>query len=146
MVVMFMIFYLRSIDYGNVLEIVRSNGIQYVEEKRAVSFLNDWCLLYGSTYEGRRAACKLHLQIQQKVPILISEYTGDLMFPTRNVRSYDCIWINYRAVESCKGNANACTITFLDDEKLMLDCDVRMLKRELTLCRKYLELIRSSPR
>ena len=140
-----MMYYIRSIVYGYTLEIVGSNGIQQIKDERAVSFINRWCLLYGSTYEGRRAACAQHMNIRQKVPILISECSGDIMFPTRNVRSFDCVWINYRAMEKCYGNAMRSKIVFLDGSILELGCDVRILRRECKLCEEYLALIHASP-
>ena len=101
------------------------------------------CMRHGSTFEGRRAAAALNLDIHQKVPILLSEIYRDVLFPTKAMRNPDCIWINYRAVDEVRRLEKGCVVQFHDESKLSLSVDIRCIRRSMRLCERYLSFLNS---
>lgn len=108
--------------------------------KRAMmSCIKALCLEYGSSYEGRKTSVKRVCHIKQKVPVMISERTKDMLFPTADIRSLDCCWINYQAIISAKGNHQQSHVKFKDGSQAVFSCDVRCIKREMKICKTYLD-------
>lgn len=141
-----MIYTLQALQHGQHTEIRYHDGSSILPNTSVLQFISAWCLLYGSTFEGRRIACAKRMHIHQKVPILISERTCDIMIPTHGLKNPHNIWINYRAIDTCHYRSTQSEILFLNGEILMLDIDIRTIRRELGLCREYLQLLESSPR
>lgn len=137
-----MIYWIKSSDYQTSTIIMKKEGSVKLENMSPLQFLDAWCLEYGSTYEGRKRALQKHLQIKQKVPILISEQTKDFMFPTCAIHCDGCIWINYRFVEEVKRKEAKTLVRFFDDSVLLLDTDIRSIRRELKICERYLAFLR----
>lgn len=140
-----MIYMLRYVAQGHFIEVYYDTGIHHVKGMYMHSFIDAWCMQYGSTMEGRRIPCAKHLGIHQKVPILISEKTQDIIFPTRDVRSEACVWLNYRSIDYVKGNHKQTTIHFLNGTTHCLMVDVRSIKRGMRLCKEYIQILASSP-
>lgn len=141
-----MIYWIVSIDYGERVEIMHSDGTRLEKDMNALRFINEWCMLYGSTYEGRKNACARHMHILQKIPILISERTLDMVFPIRNIRNRENMWINYRAVDTYVRCEKYTSITFLNGESKIVPADIRSVRREMRLCDAYLQILEASPR
>lgn len=108
-------------------------------KKRMMTWIRELCLGYGSSYEGRKEAVKRVCHIKQKVPILLSERTKDMLFPTADIRSMDCVWINYRAIISVKGNHKQSSVKFINGSEAVFSCDIRCIKREMNICKSYLD-------
>ncbi|MEG0527291.1 MAG: competence protein ComK [Longicatena sp.] len=128
------------------IELLQDDTLCFVKDIKATSFINEWCVMNGSTYEGRRKACAMRLQIHQKVPILISERTKDMMFPTRKVTTMECLWLNARGIDTIKRNGKHTIIYFLNGEQVEVAVEYRAIKREITLCSQYLEILDSFSR
>lgn len=141
-----MIYWIKPTSLGEQIEVMHSNGSVGTPDMGALRFIDAWCMQYGSTYEGRRIACATNMAITQKIPILISEQTRDIIFPVCNIRSWDCMWINYRGVDSYKGIKKQCQILFHNGTSITIGVDVRTIRREMRLCKDYLALLGASPR
>lgn len=110
-------------------------------DQRPLAFIDEWCKSHGSTYQGRREACCYHLQIKQKVPILISEHTKEIIFPTRSVRDPACIWIAYGTIQHVERKDKGTLVVFRNGEQRCIPCDIRIIRREMKLCAMYLEFL-----
>ena len=80
--------------------LLKEHGKYCIVKKPVLSLLEEACLFYGSTLQGRTIAAKKILQIHQKVPILVSEKKETLWFPTVSATRDDCIWIHANEVVS----------------------------------------------
>lgn len=106
-----------------------------------LKLINSWCILKGSTYEGRKqAACAL-LNIRQKPPVLIAIQQRDIIFPLQDVKHPSCTWINYRSILEYKRTKSGFVITFFNDQMYEFLLDVRTLQRELYLCDQLLKIM-----
>lgn len=122
------------------------DNVNIWKNKTAFLILQHLCLSYGCTYEGRKAAAQYLLHCTQKVPILVSERKGGLFFPTRDVRSLQCCWLNYDMIKKVKRIQKQTQITFCNGYIVVLDCDKRGIDRSMTLCKSYLNCLHSNTR
>ena len=139
-----MLYQIRYAYHNQCLEVMNGYGCSYVYRTTMLNFIDSLCIKYGSTMKGRMESCAKQLQIQQKIPVLLSEVTKDILFPTRNIRTPDCVWLNYRSIDIAKGTNKYSLITFLNGEQSELSCDIRIVKRGMRLCEQYLQILESS--
>ena len=110
------------------------------EINNSLQFLNDLCIKHGSTYKGRIDACKRLLNINQKVPLLISELTLEIWFPILSAKNKNNIWLNYNEILSYKGIENNKTIIkFKNGYRYEIEYNSRIIKNQMMRCE---ELIR----
>lgn len=113
-------------------------GVHCFKDTHSVKLIDRWCLRYGSSYEGRKAACQKVCGIHQKIPILLSEKTKDILFPLSDIRKDECIWLNYCAIISVKTKKDSVCILFEDGKTITLHKDIRGIKRQQTICKMFL--------
>lgn len=119
--------------------IIDEYGI-FRSRKQPKHILEDLCMLYGSTMEGRKRAVSDRLMIVQMVPILISDKTKDLFFPIWNDED-GYWWLNYRLIQNVYKGKGQHTIVFHNGRELLLHCEVRSLMRQLRRCALYNEVL-----
>lgn len=76
---------------GNKSKITTTHGIHY-SKMSALELLNNACMRYASTLEGRMKAIKAILNYYQKTPVLINPNEFGA-FPTLSYKNVECIWI-----------------------------------------------------
>lgn len=121
--------------------IVKENAIQSYNCSN-VHYLDSLCKKCGTTYLGSSTSFKQHLNVHKKVPILISLSLEYIVFPTCNIRSKDCVWINYGEVKSYCEVEHHVKIKFMDDSELVLDISYYTFVKQMKRCKKYLHLLR----
>lgn len=134
-----MIYWMQQNDRQHT--VLCKDDVQVVIKQPLQSLLNQWCMLHGSTLEGRRKAACANLYITQKAPILISEITRDIFFPTSALRNQKCIWINYRGVEDITREERSTRIIFRNGSELLIELEIRAIKRSMRLCKQYLQFL-----
>lgn len=72
-------------------KILTTNGIIY-SKLSAIHLLNNACVRYASTLEGRIHAAKLMLNYMHKTPVIIAPNIIGA-FPTTSYKNVDCVWI-----------------------------------------------------
>ena len=65
-----------------------------------LDIVNNSCLYYGSSYDGRVEASKNLLGKDYKLPIIVSEFYDILMFPIGSKQSDICTWICLNKIEN----------------------------------------------
>jgi competence transcription factor ComK len=80
--------------------------------------INERCLRYLSTYEGRRDAARLTLERKRLVPILVGP--GETLLPIRSMRHPDAVYVRQEAIVAIEERADGCAIRFLDNRTLEL--------------------------
>ncbi|TQR10153.1 competence protein ComK [Psychrobacillus soli] len=76
---------------GNKSKITTTNGIHY-SKMSVLELLNNACMRYASTLEGRMKAIKLIMNYYHKTPILINPKEFGA-FPTVSYKDTECVWI-----------------------------------------------------
>lgn len=92
-------------------KVYENNGV-YVINKNARRIIEDNCIFFGSSYEGRKRSATTCLGIKQKSPILIEESNDLIFFPTASPRVHECAWIavnhveNFECCDECESKIN----------------------------------------
>lgn len=128
------------IDDRNEGKILQENRIVSWKQG-SIHFLETWCLQHGSTFRGRLEASRYILHSHQRVPILISELTKDLVFPCKALSSKENVWINYRAIFTYKEDNDQILFEFINGEKLRVDISMYCVKRTILLCKNYMNYL-----
>ena len=76
---------------GNKSKITTTHGIHY-SKVSVLELLNNACIRYASTIEGRMKATKEVMDYNQKTPILINPNEFGA-FPTLSYKDIECVWI-----------------------------------------------------
>ena len=109
-----------------------------VDEKPEI-LLENWCLRNGSTLEGRINAVQKSMGYIQKTPVLVSERSGLMFFPTRGHENSDAIWINPHWILVMKEEPDAATeVTFLDGRTEHFAIDRRTLIAQNFRCHEIM--------
>lgn len=73
--------------------------ITYEINKSVLEIVDESCKFYGSSFLGRCKSTEYLVGIKYKCPIIISEVSKLIFFPTESWRNQDCIWINYDKIK-----------------------------------------------
>lgn len=136
-----MIYFLEPIMFGTSLKVYRDKQTYIINNFKSIQFLEQWCLNNGASLQGRRAACAYFMQITQKIPILVSEVSKDIVFPLAAVGTNTCIWLNYRSIISVKRDNKKTKVCFLNGFEKTFAVDIRSIRRELNICEAYLKVL-----
>ena len=93
----------------------------FLVEKSVHSIIEDSCIYFGSTYNGRFIGSKKILNMNYKLPIVIEEFNSLIFFPTSSPRFKDCIWISLNNISKYLKNENGSSIVFNNDLEFNLD-------------------------
>jgi len=112
------------------------NGIQIdniLVDTSLIKYINNLCIKSHSTIDGRINASKKILLKNSKVPFIIND--NILVFPTKSLRDYETILINFFSVMSFKKvQKNKTEIIFNDLTKITIDISLNVLKNQMDLC------------
>ncbi len=101
------------------------------------SILNNSCIFYGSSLNGRLKGSKDLLKCRYKLPIIISESNRLIFFP---VNKY--FWINFNMIESFEKKENHTIITFKNGYKRSIFVSYRVVNNQMLKCsRLWLEYL-----
>ena len=117
-------------------ELVLGDGSVVYDPRKPSVILNEWCLTYGSSMNGRIDAVRHLCGVKRKFPILLSERMNLIFFPMR--AKDEGPWINASMLVSWKGiHREATELFFLSGIHLTIPYDSRMVKRQMTLCEQF---------
>ena len=93
--------------------VIETHG-ELIVNKTPMEIIEDSCLYFGSTYDGRHTATKYLLGISYKSPIIIEESRNIIFFPTNSPRQQDCCWISLKNIIDYKRRHNNSIIYFAE--------------------------------
>jgi competence protein ComK len=129
------VLYLRAMRLGT--QVVTEHQTYMVAEK-VETYLENWCLVHGSSLRGSADVVRHHLNITQKLPILVNPHGGLFFFPTLSRDHPECIWINAAKVSKLKDLGSGTLVRFHGGE-LELDIGIRSIRMQMKRC----ELLKS---
>jgi competence protein ComK len=98
-----------------------------------IFLLNQTCIKYGSTFDGRRKSTRILLKTDKKIPIPVIPQLGVYMIPTAAAASKRCVWLSYYRIKEYKEH-NEQTIIFFDDGSyLPIDTPKKSFQRQYFL-------------
>lgn len=86
--------------------------------------LDNSCLLYGSTFAGRRTAAKKILNVTSKAPVPVAPDSGLYMLPTSSTKNKDCVWFSYHHIDFYEQRDDKTYVAFTDGGGLYVNTSV----------------------
>lgn len=88
--------------------------------KSSFSVIEDSCLYYGSSYQGRVDAANVLISNSYKVPIVVESVNNLVFFPTISPNSSLCMWISIDMVFNniVDKDTNSCRIIFKNNKEI----------------------------
>ena len=113
--------------------IVYEDDEQYKIDETPFKIMEDSCMYFGSSYNGRKESAREILGAEYKVPILVEDSDNLIVFPTTSPLSDDCIWISLKRVKNIyKIDANNTKIVFDNNIEIIVPCSFRSLENQLS--------------
>jgi len=126
-------YYLKRTDYG--IQVTKEDEDIFVNNGLK-GYINDLCLKNLSTYDGRRKAAITLLNEKSNIPIYINNST--FLYPTKALREYDMMFLNYYAILSFRKIDSSNTLfIFKNLEELAVKISINKVIRQ----HKRIELI-----
>ena len=103
----------------------------YVINSSVNKIMEDSCMYFGSSFEGRKESSAVLLNSHYKVPVVVEETNEIIFFPTSSPRLKDCSWISLNHISSYKKDKNGCEITFNDGKTLIIPVSFAVLDKQI---------------
>lgn len=115
------------------------NGVKVISKNREIlnygliEYINMLCLNELSTYKGRITSTKKTLGIISNIPVYVNN--NIMLFPTRMIRDYDCVFVNYTQVLSVKKQGDSTLIVFDDLTEISIPTSINKVKIQIKKCK-----------
>lgn len=116
-------------------------GGEEFREGPSRSLIAEWCLVNGSSIEGRRESFRYFTGAVQKIPVLVSEKPLILLMPVLSPeRNPDCLWISYNEILKVKALDDwHMNILFTDGTAVTAEVSPKVLRLQMKRCRQFLK-------
>ncbi|MDY7046468.1 MAG: competence protein ComK [Bacillota bacterium] len=101
--------------------IILEGNMQRRSLHKPEQIINNSCLLYGSTLDGRRKAVKRILKSSSKLPVPIIPEKGVYMLPTASIKNKSCVWLAYHHIDTYEKYKDQTYIKFFDGNDLLIN-------------------------
>lgn len=118
-----------GIDYHS-SEIVEK-GKSFIVQKCWQDVLNDSCLYYSSSFQGRVEGSRTLLNKDYKVPILLQERDELIYFPVGNQTNYTCVWISLKHLDHYIIMSGKIKILFPENQYLIVTSGEESFENQL---------------
>lgn len=106
---------------------------RYIVEESPFKIMEDSCMYFGSTYEGRKESSKEILGAEYKVPILVEEANNIIVFPTTSPVSEECVWLSLGRIKTFqKIDVNNTKIIFDNNKELIVPSSYRTIENQIS--------------
>ncbi|WP_179884870.1 competence protein ComK [Bacillus sp. AFS015802] len=105
-------------------------GMKTLSTKSTKEILDESCMAYRSTYDGRIKAVRHAFDYLRKTPLMICPQQYIYAIPTMAPTDYDCIWLFCQHIESTSTREGKTYVHFTNGEKLEINCSESVIKRQ----------------
>lgn len=128
-----MIKYIINTPYGS--KVFKINNDTYESKINNLSIIKKICIENLFTYEGYTKSVSKIFNIRHNIPVYLND--NQMFIPTKRVRDYENIWINYASILTFKSYDSNIEIIFKDYDKLKINLKYRLFDKRI----KHLETI-----
>ena len=113
--------------------LVYEDDSRYIVKQKPFKIMEESCIYFGSTYDGRKNGAKEILGADYKVPIVVEDSNSIIAFPTSSPTSENCCWISLKRVKKIeKADYNNTKVTFDNNIEIIIDCSYRVFENQLS--------------
>lgn len=134
---------LAIIPLGEGKSKVIESTCELIINRTPMEIIEDSCLYFGSSYDGRHCATKYLLGISYKSPIVVEETKNIIFFPTNSPRQYDCCWISLRNIIDYKRNNKNSIIYFENGKNVQVNISYGSLDNQILRATRLESIIRN---
>lgn len=117
--------------------LVFQNGTSIQNSKTNLGYVKQLCMDNLFTYEGYLKSVRYLFNKHYLIPVYVNEIV--MLIPTKRVRDYENIWINYQAIENIKSTTYGVCILFFSKIELNINLKIETLQKQI----QYLKEIRN---
>ena len=118
---------------------IAGRNINKVMDYSLYDYLNEMCLINGSSLQGRIDSFNYIVKSKQKTPILISIKHKLLLIPLYSIYSKECILLNYYNIYKISKKDEQTYIYFIDGNMEVINIDIRIIRNQIKRVKRYLE-------
>ncbi len=116
------------------------DGQQHVFADKPFKVISYWCLLNGSSMQGRVDAFKFALNVKQKCCIMVNDEI--LLMPTTSQQNDECVYINYHALFAYHQlNPQQTALKLFNGKTEIIDFNYRIIDKQFKRSRQYLQYL-----
>ena len=104
--------------------------------------IDNSCMYYGSTYEGRRIGSMHMLGASYKLPIIVEESKSLIFFPTESPLLSSCIWVSLNNIEKYEKDNLKTVIFFKNGIHITVDSSYRIIENQIFRATRLESLLR----
>ncbi|WNB90876.1 competence protein ComK [Bacillus sp. NEB1478] len=125
-------------EYGDVnTEVLETEKNERIEVS-PIKIINESCLFFGSSYEGRREAVRRSMGYVSLSPIMINLELGIFFFPVESPKNESCIWLSQSHVQRIESvDSDTCSVHFKNTANLILPQSKYALEAKLFRTAQY---------
>ena len=117
----------------NESSLVYEDEDRFLIEQSPFQIMEESCMYFGSTYEGRKDSARFILGAEYKVPVIVEDTDNLIVFPTTSPKSDDCIWISLKRVKNFERIDNSNTKVIFDNNKeIIVPVSYRTLENQIS--------------
>ena len=117
----------------NESSLVYEDEDRFLIEQSPFQSMEESCMYFGSTYEGRKESARSILGAEYKVPVIVEDTDNLIVFPTTSPKSDDCIWISLKRVKNFERIDNSNTKVIFDNNKeIIVPVSYRTLENQIS--------------
>lgn len=133
-----MMYYIRRNNKGI---LIKDENKEYVVETSIKKYINMLCMKNLSTYDGRKIAVKNLFEQKNNIPIFVNR--NIFLYPTKSLRDYDTVFINYFSILSFnESGLNKTLFIFNNLDEIIFDISIKKVIKQHKIIEKiyqYLE-------
>ena len=103
----------------------------FLVDKNVHNTIEDSCLYFGSTLEGRKKGTESLIGVSYKTPIIIEETQELIFFPTSSSRNLTCAWISLKHIKTYYRERNSIVIEFSNKQKISLNVSYGIINNQV---------------
>jgi len=111
--------------------VVREEDNEFIVLQKPTEVIEQSCYFYGGNYKGRIASTEALTGITHKPPIAVNSLERLFFFPSKSVRSNNCIWISHKHVKKVhKASPQKVRISFINNTFMTINVSIRSFKSQ----------------
>lgn len=122
-------------------KVIEDNG-EIIVNENCFEIIENSCLYYGSSYNGRLEASSKIIKCSYKMPIIIDNSNNLVFFPTMGPYLDLCIWINIDKIYNIDIKNNILKINFKNNSFISTNMSLYSLENQMLKSYNLLSIIK----
>lgn len=113
--------------------VVYEDDERYIISETPFKIMEDSCIYFGSSYNGRKESARAVLGAEYKVPIVVEDSEHLIIFPTTSPSADDCVWVSLNRIHDfIKIDPYNTKIIFDNAKELIVPCSYRTIENQVS--------------